>query len=149
MVGQSSPPFETFEHVPGYRAGRLDLHCIQHIAILDEEINLVSALVPPKENRRWESMMEVGLHHLSDNVVLEQGPPQRVRKELVLTAYAQQKTGETGIVEIELWAFDDALIEVPMVGREQENDKAGLQDRNPSPSRVHCNSRVRCEESYW
>lgn len=47
-----------------------------------------------------------------------------VPADLLLIAYAHQNTRKTGIVEIELWALDDSLAEVPIVRREQENDKA-------------------------
>jgi len=94
-------------------------------------------------------MMEVGLGHLGNNVILEQSPPQRVREELILIAYAQQNTGKTGIVEIELWAFDDSLIEVPMVRREQENDKAlAIYDRIVDLSKIRgAEKRVPDEEA--
>jgi hypothetical protein len=99
---------------------------MQNVAIFDEEVNLMTALVPPKENRRLDSVMEISLDYLSNYVIFEQSPPQRVCKELVLIAYAQHKAGETGVMKIKLWTFDDPFIEISKVRREQENDKARL-----------------------
>jgi hypothetical protein len=90
-------------------------------------------------------MMKIGLYDLGNDIVLKQRPPQRVRKELVLITYAQQEACKPGVVEIELRAFDDPLIEISMMRWERESDKARLEDRNPPSRCVYGNAAIRCE----
>jgi hypothetical protein len=50
--------------------------------------------------------------------------------------------GKACIVEIEFGTFDDPLIEVAVVGREEKKDEAGFEDENPSARCVNGNAAV-------
>ena len=50
-------------------------------------------------------------------------------------ANTQKRTGESGVVKIDLGGLDQAFVVVPEIRRQQEGHKAGLQNRKPAPDR--------------
>ena len=101
--------------------------------------------VAPEEQGGRAAVVEIGLHDLSDHVVLEDGPSERMRHDLAGIADAEKLTKQAGVVEVQLRAFDHPLVEVPVVGRKQKHDEARLQHGDPASRRVHGDAAVRCQ----
>jgi hypothetical protein len=52
-----------------------------------------------------------------------------MERELVLPAYPKERTGDAGVVKIELRRFHQPLIEITVVRLEAIEDEGTLQDR--------------------
>ncbi len=90
-------------------------------------------------------MVQIGLGDLGDHVVLKNRPPEWMGNDLGRLTDAQKLAEQTCIVEIKLGAFDDSLVEVPVMRREQEDDEACLKHEDPAARRVNGNAAVRCQ----
>ena len=51
-------------------------------------------------------------------------------------AYSKKAAYEPRIMEVQLWTLNESFVEIPVVGRQQEHQKARFQNGNPSLGRV-------------
>ncbi len=144
-TGELCPPEEPVEHVRGHGIARFDFDRVKKICFFDQEVDFVPCPIAPEENRGCSSVVQIGFGDLCDHVVLENRPPERMRNDLGSLTDAQKLAEQTCIVEVELGAFDYSLAEVPVMGREQEDDEACLEHGDPAARRVYRDAAVRCQ----
>ena len=102
-------------------------------------------LVPPEPDRGVETMVQICFCRLRHNIILKKSTPERMREELIGIANSEEMTDQTGVIEIEFRALYNPLVEVAMMGTEQEDNKTGFQRGDPSSGRINRYSTVRSQ----
>ena len=116
-----APVVQTAHHVPGDRLARFDFDRVETLAVFNEEIDLVSLGIPPVVQRRFHSSIEAGLTEFGNDVGLEDRAALAVQFQIPSRPDAQQIAKQSGIIEIQLRRFDQALVEIPGAERETES----------------------------
>jgi hypothetical protein len=98
--------------------------------------------VPPEIERRLPPMMEISLGDFRDDEVLEESAAERVGLQLGAGTKVKKLAGQTGVDKVKLRAFDETLVEIPVMRRESEDDETRLQHRDPSAGGIDRNAGV-------
>jgi len=133
LWGDFSKAAQPGEERIGEGSGRLDFQCDDRRAIPDNQIHLVAIGVAEKVQGERKPAVGPGFETLDHHQILEDPPDQRIPADLPGLANAQQMAEQSGLDEINLWRFDNALAEVFKVGRQFDDDKRGFQNRKPVP----------------
>lgn len=128
---QGKPFFQTLEILAVEGLVRLDLHGLQLFSALDHDVHLVAGAVPPEIQIAGQALVVARFQHLAEDEGFEKRPALGVGVQLLGTLDGEQPAGQARIDEVEFGGLDEPFVEVLVVGGEQENDVAGLQERDP------------------
>jgi hypothetical protein len=133
VARQAQPAVQSREEVAGNRRCGPDLHGYQPAAQLDDDVDFVSCVVAPEEERRFPAGSGKYLEELGDHERFEDRPAQRMRGQFGVSGVPEQVAQESGIEEVERRALDEALREVRTVRLEQDDQAARHEDGEPAP----------------
>ena len=141
-TGDFAPPDKTGKVIGTRRLARFNLDGKEGCVIFDHYIHLVTLLVSPEKHGGRLAMVVIGFGEFRDDLVFKQRTSKRTLLHFVGRSEAQQSTRQARVIKVEFGGFNYPLVEVPVMGGEQKDDKARLQDGYPPPCRVHRDSGI-------
>ena len=116
-----------------FRKGRsgFDFVSLRPASLPAKQIDLVAGAVAPEGERRFQAPVIIAFEKLVDHQVLEQTAPQIMGVELVDVADFEQRAGQPRVVKVEFGRLDEPLGEIVVVGPQEVENVALLQDRKP------------------
>ena len=131
-AGKLPPIVQPVEHSAIDRLPGFDFDWEEVFAVFDHQVYFVSIGVPPEVQRRLNVGIHAGLHDLGNDVGLENRTAKAVKRQGFGVADVQQIADQTRVVEIQLRALDQPLVEVLLMRTKQEDDIAGLEQGEPA-----------------
>ncbi len=122
LAGESRPPFEAAEEIAIDSRSAFDLYRDEFETVVNDDINLIAALVTPEIEVGRQSAVRTTFEEFSDHPCLEQGASLRMDEKLLHILDSDQIGGEAGIVEIELRGLGEAFAEVSVMRWKQVHD---------------------------
>ena len=114
------------EPVCGYRLAGLDLDGLHHSALLNDQVQLGTAMISPKPERGWQSAIYLSFAYVANDEILEERAPQGIVSHLGSRNQTQQAGGKRRVAEIKLRRLREPLAEIAMVWAQEKDDVAGL-----------------------
>ncbi|OIQ65475.1 hypothetical protein GALL_529650 [mine drainage metagenome] len=128
---QGAPAAQAVEQIGGQGLARLDLDGVQGASLFAQQVHLQTRAVAPEVEIRRKASMQAGFQAFQIHQVLEKSASGSMEAHLPDIVNAQQPGGETWVIEVQLGGLDEALVEIPVMGAQQEQHVAGLQNGKP------------------
>jgi hypothetical protein len=141
-----APVIEAGEKVRGDGFPGFDFDGLEGVGSgFDEGVDFVAFLVAEKVKRGLDASVGLGFEQLGHDPIFEKGSALWMSGDVAGGADAYKPRGEAGITEIEFRGLDEALVEIGEPWLDQENQVAGLEDREPGLGGDASDAGIRCE----
>lgn len=121
----------TCQHLRRDGRRRFHLDDNQSATGLHHKICFRAMSIPIKKEPANFATIRAMLHDFTHNPAFEQCTTKRVRAKVLGCADSQQPAGKARVVEMQLRHFHETLHDSCVEGRQSENDKTGLKNREP------------------
>lgn len=96
----------------------------------------MSRPVLPEGEARFRPPVQAPFQELSHDKCFKQSFERGMRFDLGRRFDSQEPGDEPGVGKVKLWSLEHILVEVPVMGKEEEQETAGLQEGKPGFCRI-------------
>lgn len=141
-----APVIEAGEEVRGDGFPGFDFDGLEGVGSgFDEGVDFVAFLVAEKVKRGLDASVGLGFEQLGHDPIFKKGSALWMSGDVAGVADADKPRGEAGIAEVEFRGLDEPLVEIGEPRLDQENQVAGLEDREPGLGGDASDAGIRCE----